>query len=236
MAQTPNVCPALHMPLQSGSDRMLRAMRRSYRAERYLGIIDRVRAAMPHAAITTDLIVGFPGETEEDFAATLDVVRQALFSAAFTFQYSKRPGTPAAELDGQVPKAVVQERYERLVELQEAISLQGNQTLIGRTVELLVASGEGRKDTRTARMTGRARDGRLVHFATNQQIRPGDVITTVVTEAAPHHLIADAGVLTHRRTRAGDAHGDSQRPRGIGLGMPALGPPVGPAEPLGCAR
>jgi tRNA-2-methylthio-N6-dimethylallyladenosine synthase len=236
MAQTPNVCPALHMPLQSGSDRMLRAMRRSYRAERYLGIIDRVRATMPHAAITTDLIVGFPGETEADFAATLDVVRQARFAAAFTFQYSKRPGTPAAELDGQVPKAIVQERYERLVELQEAISLQGNQTLIGQTVELLVASGEGRKDTRTARMTGRARDGRLVHFAANQQIRPGDVITAVITEAAPHHLIADGGVLTHRRTRAGDAHGDAQRPRGIGLGMPALGPPVGPAEPLGCAR
>ena len=105
MAQTPNVCPALHMPLQSGSDRMLRAMRRSYRAERYLGIIDRVRAAMPHAAITTDLIVGFPGETEEDFAATLDVVRQARFAAAFTFQYSKRPGTPAAELDGQLPES-----------------------------------------------------------------------------------------------------------------------------------
>ncbi|WP_406817548.1 tRNA (N6-isopentenyl adenosine(37)-C2)-methylthiotransferase MiaB [Mycobacterium sp. M23085] len=237
MAQTPNVCPALHMPLQSGSDRVLRAMRRSYRAERYLGIIDRVRAAMPHAAITTDLIVGFPGETEEDFAATLDVVRQARFSAAFTFQYSKRPGTPAAELDGQIPKAVVQERYDRLIELQEAISLQGNRALIGQTVELLVATGEGRKDSRTARMTGRARDGRLVHFAvdTPGDVRPGDIITTVVTEAAPHHLIADAGVVTHRRTRAGDAQAAGQRPRGVGLGMPAVGPPVGPAEPLGCA-
>src|SRR6202012_3045923 len=114
-AQRPNGCPALHMPLQSGSDRMLRAMRRSYRAERYLGIIDRVRAVMPHAAIPTDLIVGFPGETEGDFAATLDVVRRARFANAFTFQYSKRPGTPAAELDGQLPKAVVQERYERLI-------------------------------------------------------------------------------------------------------------------------
>lgn len=123
MAQTRNVCPALHMPLQSGSDRILRAMRRSYRAERYLGIIERVRAAIPHAAITTDLIVGFPGETEEDFAATLDVVRRARFAAAFTFQYSKRPGTPAAQLDGQLPKAVVQERYERLIALQEQISL-----------------------------------------------------------------------------------------------------------------
>jgi tRNA-2-methylthio-N6-dimethylallyladenosine synthase len=235
MAQTPNVCPALHMPLQSGSDRMLRAMRRSYRAERYLGIIDRVRAAMPHAAITTDLIVGFPGETEEDFAATLDVVRQARFAAAFTFQYSKRPGTPAADLDGQLPKAVVQERYMRLVELQEQISLEGNRELIGQTVELLVATGEGRKDARTARMTGRARDGRLVHFTADTPVRPGDIITTAITEAAPHHLIADAGILTHRRTRAGDAHAAGQRPRGTGLGMPGIGPATDPVEPLGCA-
>jgi tRNA-2-methylthio-N6-dimethylallyladenosine synthase len=235
MAQTPNVCPALHMPLQSGSDRVLRAMRRSYRAERYLGIIDRVRAAMPHAAITTDLIVGFPGETEEDFAATLDVVRQARFAAAFTFQYSKRPGTPAAEYR-QLPKAVVQERYERLVLLQEQISLEGNRALIGQTVELLAATGEGRKDARTARMTGRARDGRLVHFTADQQVRPGDIVTAVVTGAAPHHLIADAGILTHCRTRAGDAHAAGQRPRSVGLGMPGVGQPVGPVEPLGCAR
>ncbi|WP_052628353.1 tRNA (N6-isopentenyl adenosine(37)-C2)-methylthiotransferase MiaB, partial [Mycobacterium tuberculosis] len=168
MAQTRNVCPALHMPLQSGSDRILRAMRRSYRAERYLGIIERVRAAIPHAAITTDLIVGFPGETEEDFAATLDVVRRARFAAAFTFQYSKRPGTPAAQLDGQLPKAVVQERYERLIALQEQISLEANRALVGQAVEVLVATGEGRKDTVTARMSGRARDGRLVHFTAGQ--------------------------------------------------------------------
>ncbi|OCB40304.1 tRNA (N6-isopentenyl adenosine(37)-C2)-methylthiotransferase MiaB [Mycobacterium malmoense] len=243
MAQTPNVCPALHMPLQSGSDRVLRAMRRSYRAERYLGIIDRVRAAMPHAAITTDLIVGFPGETEEDFAATLDVVRQARFAAAFTFQYSKRPGTPAAELDGQLPKTVVQERYDRLVELQEQISLEGNRALVGQTVELLVAAGEGRKDPRTARMTGRARDGRLVHFGLDKsgadRVRPGDFVTAEITQAAPHHLIADGGILGHRRTRAGDAHAAGLRPGGIGLGMPAVGAPpepANPAEPLGCAR
>ncbi|WP_057135191.1 tRNA (N6-isopentenyl adenosine(37)-C2)-methylthiotransferase MiaB, partial [Mycobacterium tuberculosis] len=173
MAQTRNVCPALHMPLQSGSDRILRAMRRSYRAERYLGIIERVRAAIPHAAITTDLIVGFPGETEEDFAATLDVVRRARFAAAFTFQYSKRPGTPAAQLDGQLPKAVVQERYERLIALQEQISLEANRALVGQAVEVLVATGEGRKDTVTARMSGRARDGRLVHFTAGQpRVRP----------------------------------------------------------------
>jgi tRNA-2-methylthio-N6-dimethylallyladenosine synthase len=237
MATTPNICPALHMPLQSGSDRMLRAMRRSYRAERYLGIIERVRTALPHAAITTDLIVGFPGETEDDFAATLDVVRRARFCAAFTFQYSKRPGTPAAEFDGQLPKAVVQERYDRLVILQEEISLQENRAQIGKTVELLVASGEGRKDNRTARMSGRARDGRLVHFAPGQlQVRPGDVVTAVVTGAAPHHLVADAGVLTHRRTRAGDAHAAGNRPTTTGLGMPALGRPVETLEASGCSR
>ena len=146
MAQTPNVCPALHMPLQSGSDRVLRAMRRSYRAERYLGIIERVRAAIPHAAITTDLIVGFPGETEEDFAGHARRGRRGPIRAAFTFQYSKRPGTPAAELDGQLPKAVVQERYQRLIDLQERISLEENAAQIGRAVELLVATGEGRKD------------------------------------------------------------------------------------------
>lgn len=235
MAETPNVCPALHMPLQSGSDRILRAMRRSYRAERYLGIIERVRAAMPHAAITTDLIVGFPGETEEDFAATLDVVERARFAAAFTFQYSQRPGTPAADLPGQLPKAVVQERYERLIELQERISLEHNRALLGRTVELLVATGEGRKDSRTARMTGRARDGRLVHFtAGDQEIRPGDIVTTRITDAAPHHLIADAGILSHRRTPAGDTHAAGRRPSGVGLGMPGVGRPAAPAEPAGC--
>ena len=236
MAETPNVCPALHMPLQSGSDRVLKAMRRSYRAERYLGIIDRVRAAMPHAAITTDIIVGFPGETEEDFAATLDVVRAARFSAAFTFQYSKRPGTPAAELDGQLPKAVVQERYERLLEVQEQISLESNAALVGSTVELLVATGEGRKDASTARMSGRARDGRLVHFTPGDAaVRPGDVVTTTVTGAAPHHLIADAPLQSHRRTRAGDAHATGQRPRTVGLGLPAVGVPR-PEEPTttGC--
>ena len=236
MAATPNVCPALHMPLQSGSDRILKAMRRSYRAEKYLGIIERVRGVMPHAAITTDIIVGFPGETEDDFAATLDVVRQVRFAAAFTFQYSKRPGTPAAEMEGQLPKHVVQERYQRLVDLQEAISFEENQALVGSTVELLVASGEGRKDPATARMTGRARDGRLVHFSPGDlPVRPGDVVITSLTGAAPHHLIADARPSSHRRTRAGDAHESGLRPRTVGLGLPA----VGAAEPVmatGCGQ
>ena len=247
MAQTPNVCPALHMPMQSGSDRVLRAMRRSYRSERFLSILDKVRSAIPHAAITTDLIVGFPGEAEQDFQDTLDVVAAARFSAAFTFQYSKRPGTPAAELEAQVPKAVVQERYERLIGLQERISLEENTALIGRSVELLVAAGEGRKDTRTARMSGRARDGRLVHFTPlGADIRPGDIVTTTVTDAAPHHLIADGTVLHHRRTRAGDVHDAGPRPSGaagpatsgsgVGLGMPGIGLPASQPTASGCAE
>src|SRR5690625_1681373 len=127
MAQTPNVMPQLHMPLQSGSDRILRAMRRSYRSARFLGILDRVRAAIPDAAISTDIIVGFPGETEEDFQATLDVVEASRFASAFTFQYSPRPGTPAADLPDQVPADVVAERYERLLALQERISTAENE-------------------------------------------------------------------------------------------------------------
>ena len=213
MAETPNVCPALHMPLQSGSDRMLKAMRRSYRAERFLGIIDRVRSAMPHAAITTDIIVGFPGETEEDFQATLDVVRRAQFASAFTFQYSKRPGTPAADLPDQLPKAVVQERYERLIALQEEISLQQNAAQVGRTVELLVAAGEGRKDTATSRMSGRARDGRLVHFtAGDTHVRPRDRRThPQVARAGPVRRAAPARARDAEPVDAGAV--DRGRPR-----------------------
>ncbi|MGI5244597.1 tRNA (N6-isopentenyl adenosine(37)-C2)-methylthiotransferase MiaB [Dactylosporangium sp. CA-139066] len=234
MAETPNVCHSLHMPLQSGSDTVLRAMRRSYRAEKYLGIIDKVRAAMPDAAITTDIIVGFPGETDADFEQTLDVVRAARYSSAFTFQYSKRPGTPAATMDAQVPKAVVQERYDRLIATLEEISWAENKRLVGSTLEVLVAVGEGRKDTSTGRLSGRARDGRLVHFAapSDAGIRPGDVVHTTVTYAAPHHLNADGALVSHRRTRAGDAweSGQVTRTPGVKLGMPTIGaPPPQPA-------
>jgi tRNA-2-methylthio-N6-dimethylallyladenosine synthase len=246
MAETPNVCPQLHMPLQSGSDDVLRRMRRSYRSARYLGILDEVRAAMPHAAITTDVIVGFPGETEDDFAATLDVVREARFASAFTFQYSPRPGTPAATLPDQLPKEVVQERYLRLVDLQEEISWAANRALEGGVVEVLVAAGEGRKDGATRRLSGRARDGRLVHFApvhpdgSAADVRPGDVVGTAVTYGAPHHLVADGPLLSHRRTRAGDAHRAGTRPVGTarpstGLGLPSFGAPAPlPAATGGC--
>jgi tRNA-2-methylthio-N6-dimethylallyladenosine synthase len=235
MAQTHNVMPQLHMPLQSGSDAVLRAMRRAYRRDKYLAILDKVRAAIPDAAITTDIIVGFPGETEADFADTLDLVRRARFAGAFTFRYSVRPGTPAATMGGQVPAEVTAERYERLTSLIEETSLDGNRRFVGREVEVLVADGEGRKDDVTHRMSGRARDNRLVHFAPAGSAgvsggpaprasaagasagsslpdspsppppRPGDMVTTVVTRAAPHYLIADGGPTAVRRTRGGDA-------------------------------
>ncbi|WP_433497329.1 tRNA (N6-isopentenyl adenosine(37)-C2)-methylthiotransferase MiaB [Sphaerimonospora sp. CA-214678] len=238
MAETPNVMHQLHMPLQSGSDRVLKAMRRSYRSERFLGILDRVRAAMPDAAISTDIIVGFPGETEADFQQTLEVVRQARFANAFTFQYSIRPGTPAATMDGQVPKEVVQERYERLVALQDEISWAENRAQTGRTVEVLIAEGEGRKDDATHRLSGRAADNRLVHVAA-ADARPGDMVTAEVTYAAPHHLVADK-VLSVRRTRAGDAWQARQdapeRGRAVSLGMPTIGRPApAPAESPACS-
>ncbi|GAA3617637.1 tRNA (N6-isopentenyl adenosine(37)-C2)-methylthiotransferase MiaB [Marihabitans asiaticum] len=240
MAQTGNVMPSLHMPLQSGSDRVLKAMRRSYRSTRFLGILERVRQQIPDAAITTDLIVGFPGETDEDFEETLRVVAESRFASAFTFQYSIRPGTPAATMPDQVPKEVVQERFERLVALQDQISWEENRGVEGRTVEVLVATGEGRKDGQTHRLSGRARDNRLVHFAVpegGEHPRPGDLVQVDVTYGAPHHLIADGalsgGVYSVRRTAGGDAWERAQGEPGgkpaVSLGMPGIGAPPAPA-------
>ncbi|OLO52378.1 tRNA (N6-isopentenyl adenosine(37)-C2)-methylthiotransferase MiaB [Actinomyces oris] len=202
MATTEAVMPSLHMPLQSGSDRVLRAMRRSYRTQRFLGILDKVRAVMPEAAITTDIIVGFPGETEEDFQATLDVVEQARFASAYTFEYSPRPGTPAADRDDQVPTEIVKDRYRRLDALVRRIAHEENERQEGRVVEVLVAEGEGRRDSVTARISGRAADNRLVHVALPEGLsegdyaggapRPGDMVTVRVTHGAPHNLIADS--------------------------------------------
>lgn len=243
MAETPNVMPQLHMPLQSGSDKILRAMRRSYRSAKFLGILDKVREKLPNASITTDIIVGFPGETEEDFQETLRVVEASRFSSAFTFQYSPRPGTPAAELDNQIPKAVVQERYERLMALQDRVSATESENLVGTTVNVLVTEGAGRKDGETHRLTGRAEDNRLVHLAVPARVaalvaasditsaadprlademdselpRPGDVVTVTVTKGAPYHLVADSavegGAYSVRRTRAGDAWAKREKTR-----------------------
>ncbi|BAW93441.1 tRNA-I(6)A37 thiotransferase enzyme MiaB [Actinomyces sp. Chiba101] len=219
MASTPAVMPSLHMPLQSGSDRILRAMRRSYRSERFLGILQRVRAAMPEAAITTDIIVGFPGETEEDFQATLDIVEEARFASAFTFEYSPRPGTPAADLE-PVPVEVVKDRYRRLDELVRRITHEENVAQEGRVVEILVAEGEGRRDAVTARVSGRAADNRLVHAALPAGLaaddyergapRPGDMVTVRVTHGAPHNLIADSALCGRALSGAERAAGEAR--------------------------
>src|SRR4051794_21627992 len=243
MAETPNVMPQLHMPLQSGSDKVLKDMRRSYRQAKDLGIIDRGRAAVPEAALTPDIIVGFPGETEEDFLETLRVVERARFAGAYTFQYSKRPGTPAAVLEQQVPREVVQDRYERLVALVDEIAWSENKRLVGRTVELMVAEGEGRKDTQTHRLSGRGPDNRLVHFTPTDRdgspvdVRPGDMVEVDITYAAPHHLVADGAVRSVRRTRAGDAWEGrtAPKPRAVALGLPTVGVPSQPPPEVGCA-
>ncbi|WP_258142552.1 tRNA (N6-isopentenyl adenosine(37)-C2)-methylthiotransferase MiaB [Arthrobacter sp. MYb227] len=240
MAETPNVMPQLHMPLQSGSDKVLKDMRRSYRSKKFLGILDKVRELIPHAAITTDIIVGFPGETEEDFQATLDVVEASRFSSAYTFQYSIRPGTPAAEFEDQLPKAVVQERFERLTALQDRIGAEENAKQVGRTVEVMVTAQPGKKASETHRLTGRSTDQRLVHFSIpegGQTPRPGDLVTLPITGAAGFHLVSDPASLAEysvRRSRAGDAWDRSQADscgtpvpgttgaKGVNLGMPSL--------------
>jgi tRNA-2-methylthio-N6-dimethylallyladenosine synthase len=182
MAQTPTVCEHIHFPLQSGSDDVLKRMRRSYRRERYLGWLDRIRASIPDVAVSTDIIVGFPGETEHDFLQTLEVVEAARFDSAYTFQYSPRPGTDAAGFDDQVPKPVVQERFERLVALQERISTEKAAGLVGSLVEVLV---EG--DDRTGRSTrSRTRTNRVVHIG--DDLAPGSFVDVRIVAAAPHHL------------------------------------------------
>ncbi|MFM8999716.1 MAG: tRNA (N6-isopentenyl adenosine(37)-C2)-methylthiotransferase MiaB [Actinomycetota bacterium] len=187
MAETPSVCEHIHFPLQSGSDRILRTMQRSYRAERYLGWLDAIRAAIPEVAVSTDVIVGFPGETEDDFAATLDVVGRAGFDQAYTFQYSPRPGTVAGSMEDQVAKEVVQERFERLVALQEGISLERMRGRLGQVEEVLV-EGTGRKGG----VQGRTRTNRVVHLPEDgSPIVAGTFLDARIVSAHPHHLVAE---------------------------------------------
>ncbi len=220
MAETPNVMPHLHMPLQSGSDAILQSMRRSYRTDKYLGILDRVRQAMPHAMITTDIIVGFPGETEEDFQGTLDIATQARFAAAYTYKYSIRPGTPAGAMENQVPEDVVGERYTRLHEHQQKISQSVNEEAIGTTHRVMVSEIEGRRDEAQSRMTGRSEDFRLVHFSSDTDARPGDFVDVKISQSSAHYLIGDA-VAVHR-TRGGDAHVARTAPASTSLGIPTV--------------
>jgi len=200
MATCEKVCEHIHFPLQSGSDRILRAMQRSYRSERYLSWLDRIRDAIHGVAVTTDIIVGFPGETEEDFRGTLDVVGAARFDQAYTFQYSPRPGTPAGTMPDQIPKEVVQERFDRLVQVQESISLERMRETVGRTFEVLV-EGVGRKGG----AQGRTRTNKVVHVPGT--IAPGTFLDVRIAAAHPHHL---AGEVV--RASGSAAAGSSREP------------------------
>jgi len=223
MAETHNVMPHLHMPLQSGSDRILQSMRRSYRSDRYLKILENVRSAIPHASITTDIIVGFPGESEEDFQATLDLCTEAQFAAAYTYQYSIRPGTPAATMPDQISAAVVGERYTRLHEHQQLISLGVNKRVIGKKMRVLVGEYEGRRDARESRLTGKSEDFRLVHFADSSNARAGDFVDVQITDASAHYLIGEE--LQTIATRGGDAHElrtVEKKSSGVSLGIPTV--------------
>jgi tRNA-2-methylthio-N6-dimethylallyladenosine synthase len=249
MATCRPLCEHVHFPLQSGSDRVLRLMRRGYRRRRYLEILGRLRAAIPGVAFSTDIIVGFPGETEADFADTLEVVEAARFDSAFTFQYSPRPGTEAATMPEQVPPEVVRDRFQRLLELQERLSLEANRALVGTEVELLVERSASKTDP--TRMSGRTRTNKLCHFpaaaagdpgtggggagdpaagfsaagdpgAAGGSVAPGDLVTVRVERAAPHHLVGGP-VLRHRPWRpAGGSCAVAPAPRPLPAGAVPL--------------
>jgi tRNA-2-methylthio-N6-dimethylallyladenosine synthase len=184
MADCRTVCEHIHLPLQSGSDRVLKRMKRAYTRRRYIEKVQMVRNAIPDVAISTDIIVGFPGETEDDFRQTLDLASEARYDSAYMFQYSPRPMTAAAEFPDQVPKEVVQDRFDRLVDLQRTLSLESNRRMIGRTEEVIV-EGPSKKDP--GRMTGRTRTNKLVHFASDDTAE-GAFASVVVTGAGAHHL------------------------------------------------
>jgi len=203
MAEVPEVCQHLHLPLQAGSDRVLAAMHRGYTAERYLDRLGAARAAMPDLAVTTDIIVGFPGETDDDFARTLDVVAEAGYDSAYTFIYSPRPGTEAAaRTDEFVPAEVCAERFERLRVVVERSALARHRARVGRTEDVMV-EGPSRKDP--AVTTGRTEHNKLVHFpAPAGPLRPGTYARVRVTGAAPHHLTGELVEVTapaRHRTR-----------------------------------
>jgi len=188
MRDVPNACEQLHLPLQSGSDRILRRMQRSYRTARFLDLVAEARATVPGLAISTDIIVGFPGETEDDFADTLRVTEAAAFDSAFTFEYSKRPGTRAVELDGHLEPAVVGERYRRLAALTRRLSAEANVRQVGTVQELLV---EGPSKTNPERVSGRTRTNRLVHVPAAAAPQAGTLLDAQITSAASYYLLGE---------------------------------------------
>lgn len=195
IAEGKHVCEHVHLPVQAGSNRILDLMNRGYTREHYLEMVDMLRSYVPDCALTTDLIVGFPGETDEDFQQTLELVGRVGFDMAFTFLYSKRTGTPAAKMPGQVPNEVKKERFQRLLDVQNVHSLRLNKALVGRTVEVLA---EGTSKTDPGVMTGRTRSNKTVNF-TGEDVKAGDLVQVEVTEARTWSLLG-RNVLENRNT------------------------------------
>jgi tRNA-2-methylthio-N6-dimethylallyladenosine synthase len=187
-----NICPYLHLPVQSGSNRVLRRMGRGYTREEYLDLAAELRAARPDLALSTDIIVGFPGENESDFAATLDLIQDLRFSAIYAFKYSPRPGTAAPKLDGAVPDDVASARLQRLFDLQESIQQRINSDLIGRTFEVLV-TGLGKHE---GSQTGRTACNRSVTFDTGGEPAPLGRITQVAIESAYAYSLVGRQILS----------------------------------------
>ncbi len=179
IAEGVHICEHIHLPVQYGSDKILRRMNRVYTVEGYLRLVEKIRAAIPNVSLTTDLIVGFPGETDEDFQETLDFIRAVEFDAAFTFIYSKRSGTPAAKFDKQIDDATKHSRLNELMTVQNAISLDKNRALVDSTVEVLV---EGASKTDDKIYTGRTRSNKLILFEHSSE-RAGDLINVKITQA-----------------------------------------------------
>jgi tRNA-2-methylthio-N6-dimethylallyladenosine synthase len=179
------VCEWFHLPLQSGSDRILERMNRGYTRARYLELVDALREAEPVLAFSTDIIVGFPGETEDDFAATVATVEQVGYDNVFVFRYSRRPGTPAATMADQVDEAVKADRNRRLLEVVQRVTGARSALLAGRTMEVLV-DGTSRKNA--GELSGRTRCNRVVNFDGQGQVAVGDVVPILVTDVLPHSL------------------------------------------------
>ena len=177
MATTPGVMPQLHLAVQSGSSKILRAMNRSYTREEYLDLAQRIKAAIPNIALSTDIIVGFPGETEEDFEDTLSLVREVGFSSAYTFIYSKRPGTPAAKIVDDTPHEVIQERFDRLAQLVAELAHDANQKDLGTLTEVLV-EGTSKRDQTV--MVGHSAKNQTVHFELPEGMQAEDLIGSMV--------------------------------------------------------
>jgi len=185
VAELPKACEYLHMPAQSGSDAVLKRMRRGYTVQRYREIAERARAIVPGVEIASDFIVGFPGETEADFEATLALARELEFSQAYIFKYSPRPGTDAALLEDDVPEEAKRERNNRLLEVQEAVQRKKNAALLGRTLEVL-CEGRSRNDAR--RLAGRTRQNRIVVFEGDEEAYLGKLVPVTISDATPFAL------------------------------------------------